>query len=398
MTRTGLIFLLIFAAPLSAADKTKTIDSFSLSDARTGKPVALTDFAQSKAIVVVFLGTACTISNCQLIELAQLHKQYSGKGVQFLGINSNQQDKIADVARHAKDNEIPFPVLKDVGAKVAEKFRAQRTPEAFVLDEKRVVRYSGRINDQFGIDYKKLRPTTRELGDAIDAVLARKAVVVLQTAAPGCKISRPVKPRLEATVTYAKHIAPLLQKNCQECHRPGQAAPMSLLTYDDASNWGETIREAVSDGRMPPWYADPRYGKFVKDRFMSKADHDLFAKWIDEGCPKGDERDLPKPLKFPESEWSIGKPDTIISMDEEYSVPAETPKGGIPYQFFIVDPKFKEDRWVQRAEAKAGAPSVVHHVLAFIVPPRSRIDPDMPSPPFLPGGQERAGAGRNCTR
>ena len=129
MTRTGLIFLLIFAAPLSAADKTKTIDSFSLSDARTGKPVALTDFAQSKAIVVVFLGTACTISNCQLIELAQLHKQYSGKGVQFLGINSNQQDKIADVARHAKDNEIPFPVLKDVGAKVAEKFRCNVRPK-----------------------------------------------------------------------------------------------------------------------------------------------------------------------------------------------------------------------------------------------------------------------------
>jgi peroxiredoxin/mono/diheme cytochrome c family protein len=379
------MLLFVSAAPLQAADKPKTVESFTLTDARTEKPVSLADFGQRKAVVVVFLGTACTVSNSQLIELARLNKEYSGKGVQFLGINANQQDKIADVAKHAAANELLFPVLKDTGAKVADLFGAQRTPEVFVLDQKRAIRYAGRVNDQFGIDYKKLQPTTRELADALDAVLAGKTVAIPQTAAAGCKIARAVRAKTEATVTFAKHIAPLLQKNCQECHRPGQAAPMSLLTYDDAASWAETIREAVSDQRMPPWYADPRYGKFVNDRFMTKADRDLLVKWVDEGCARGDERDLPSPVKFPHGEWGIGKPDTIISMEEEYSVPAETPRGGIPYQLFIVDPKFKEDRWVQRAEAKAGAPSVVHHVLAFIVPPRSRIDPDMPSPPFLLG-------------
>ena len=385
MKSCALLALLILAAPLSAADKPKTIEAFSLTDARTEKAVSLADFRERKAVVVVFLGTACPVSNGQLIELTRLHKDYADKGVQFLGINSNQQDKRADVAKHAKEREIPFPVLKDEGAKVADLFHAERTPEVFLLDEKSTIRYRGRISDQFGVDVKKLQPTVRELADAIDAVLAGKPVTVSETIAPGCKIARPIKPKADATVTYAKHIAPLLQKTCQECHRPGQAAPMSLLTHEDASNWGETIREVIAEERMPPWYADPKYGKFLNDRHMPKADRDLFVKWIEDGCPKGDDRDLPKPLKFSESEWTIGKPDLIISMEEEYAVPAETPKGGIPYQFFIIDPKFKEDVWVQRAEAKAGAPSVVHHVLAFIVPLRDRIDPDMPSPPFLLG-------------
>jgi peroxiredoxin len=363
----------------------KAVENFQLPDARTGKQVSLAEFKDRKAVVVVFLGTACPISNAQLAELIRLHAEYAPKGVHFLGINSNHADKAERVARHAKENDVPFPVLKDEGAVVADLFGATRTPEAFVLDSVRAIRYRGRVNDRYDIDVKKLKATTRELGDALDAVLAGKEVAVAATSAPGCKISRAPKPKATGTVTFTKDVCRILQKHCQECHRPGQPAPMSLVNYDEAADWSATIRDAVGDRRMPPWYADPKVGHFSNDRSIPAEDNAKLLKWIDEGCPKGDDRDQPSPLSWPADEWKIGKPDLVLSMEEEYAVPAEAPKGGIPYQFFIIDPKFKEDMWVQKAEARPGAPSVVHHILAFIVPPRDRIDPDMPSPPFIIG-------------
>ena len=384
------IVLANIATPLQAAEKSTSlvgekIKSFELTDARTARLVRLGDFKDRKAIVVVFIGTACPINNAQLIELRRLHKEYEKLGVQFVGINSNCQDKAEGIARHARDNEIPFPVLIDRSASGADNFKATRTPEVFVLDAQGIVRYHGRVNDQFDVDVRKLKATTRDLGDALDAIIEGKPVGTPETRVVGCKIARAPKARTEGAITFSKDVCRILQEHCQECHRPGQAAPMALLSYDDASSWAESIREAVDDRRMPPWYADHRFGHFSNDRALSSDEREKLLKWIDDGCPKGDDRDLPEPLKFPADEWKIGKPDRIFEMEEAYPVPAEAPKGGIPYQLFIIDPQIKEDVWVQAAEAKAGAPNVVHHILAFIVPPRERIEPDMPSAPFLLG-------------
>src|SRR5262249_11232489 len=158
---------------------------------------------------------------------------------------------------------------------------------------------------------------------------------------------------------------------CQECHRPGQLGPMPLLTYDDAVAWSAMIREVVSDGRMPPWHADPRYGKFVNDRSLSKEDRAALLAWLDGGLARGDARDLPPPRQFPKG-WSIGRPDLVLTMPAAFDVPAKSPRWGIPYKHFFVDPKFTEDRWVERAECKAGAPEVVHHIIVFVVPPGER--------------------------
>lgn len=222
------LFVVLACCSLPAAEKSssplgRTIAGFTLPDVRTRKPVSISEFKERKAIAVVFLGTACTISNSQLIELARLHKEYGEKGVQFLGINSNNHDKWERIALHAKENEIPFPVLKDDQGKIADLFGAVRTPEAFVLDQERKVCYRGRINDQFDLDVKKLKPGTRDLGDALDAVLAGKAVAVPETSAPGCRIARATKPKMDATVTYSKDVCRILQKHCQECHRAGQS-------------------------------------------------------------------------------------------------------------------------------------------------------------------------------
>jgi peroxiredoxin len=364
-------------------DLAKPIANFSLLNT-SGQPVRFSDFKDKKAVVVVFVGTECPINNAFMPRLAELQRAYAPKGVQFLAINSNMQDSAAAVAEHARKFAVPFPVLKDSGSKVADLFGAQRTPEAFVLDERQVVRYQGRIDDQYGIGYTRPLPKHRDMVEAIDALLAGKAVPMPTTQVQGCLIARAVRPKANVSVTYTEHVARILQKNCQECHQPGQIGPMSLLTYDDAAAWAETIREVVADRRMPPWLADPHFGKFSNDRSLSKKESDTLLAWVDQGCPKGDDRFMPPPRTFVPG-WRIGKPEVIFSMKDAYDVQATAPKTGIPYQYFEIESGFTEDRWVQRAEAKGGAAAVVHHIVVFIVPPGLDFNPQQGNAPVLCG-------------
>jgi peroxiredoxin/mono/diheme cytochrome c family protein len=387
MRSTAWIFLIGSIALLCAhtspraepapADARK-VANFQFKDPRDQSTVSLADLKDKKAIVVVFLSTECPLSNLFLSVLADLHKEYKSKSVAFIGINSNSQDSLERVAAHARQHEVPFPIVKDAGNKVADQFGADRTPEAFVLDGSGKVLYQGRIDDQFGIGYARPgKPTRRDLAEALGEVLAGKPVSVARTKVDGCRIGRVATPKADGPVTYAKHVSRILQKNCQECHRPGRIGPMSLLTFKDALAWSDTIREVVSERRMPPWHADPHYGKFSNDRRLSKEDRETLLAWIDNGTPRGDDKDLPPPRRFPEG-WSIGEPDLILKMPKAYAVPARTPKAGIPYRYFTVDPGFTEDRWIQRAEARAGAPSVVHHIVIFIVPKGEFFNPDAP--------------------
>jgi hypothetical protein len=135
---------------------------------------------------------------------------------------------------------------------------------------------------------------------------------------------------------------------------------------------------------MPPWRADPRYGKFSNDRSLSKTDRDKLLAWIEEGCPKGDDRDLPPPRQFVTG-WTIGQPDLVLTMPHEFAVPAEMPKRGIPYKAFEVETNFKEDRWIERAEARPGSPEVVHHIVVFILPPGEIFNPNDPKLRVLGG-------------
>src|SRR6516165_4232237 len=123
-----------------------------------------------------------------------------------------------------------------------------------------------------------------------------------------------------AAPTFDKDVLRILQKHCQECHRPGEIGPFSLLTFDDAKGRADMIREVVQEERMPPWHPDPRFGHFKNDRRLSREESDTLLAWIDQGCPKGDEKDLPPPRDFVVG-WTIGKPDVVFSMNEEFEVP-----------------------------------------------------------------------------
>jgi hypothetical protein len=196
--------------------------------------------------------------------------------------------------------------------------------------------------------------------------------------------------KTDAGVTFYKDVLPVLQKNCQGCHRPGEAAPMSLLSYKEARPWAKAMKEAVIEKRMPPWFADPHVGKFTNDRSMAQADIDMLVRWADTGARAGSESDAPPPLKFATG-WTIDQPDVVFQMPEAYDVPSG---GTIEYTYFIVPTGFTEDKWVTMAEARPGNRSVVHHIIVFARDPKSNWLRDYPvGKAFVPKGGRNGGEG-----
>jgi mono/diheme cytochrome c family protein len=181
-------------------------------------------------------------------------------------------------------------------------------------------------------------------------------------------------PNAPAPVTFNKDVLPLLQKQCQECHRPGEVAPMSFITYKETRPWAKAIKAAVLTRKMPPWFADPGYGHFANERRLSQAEIDKIAAWVDNGSPEGDAKDKPAPVSFA-SGWSIGKPDIVVEFPHPVSLPAS---GLVDQTNLLVKVNFPHDIWVKAAEVRPGNPKVVHHMKAWIRPPGSPWMKDAP--------------------
>jgi len=340
----------------------KKAPDFRLKD-QAGKTRTLAEFADRKALVVVFLGTQCPIANTYAPTLGDLSRRYGARGVQFLGINANLDDKSEAVARHAKEYSLPFPVLKDDRQALADGLGARVTPEVFVLDGGRVVRYRGRVDDSYeSRTQKRPAPRSRDLEVALEAVLAGKPVSQAVTPAFGCSIARPERTAAAGAVTYHRDIEKLLQDNCQSCHRPGQVAPFSLLTYGDAKSWATEIKEFTTRRQMPPWQAEPGHGDFLDSRRMSDADIAKIAAWADAGAPRGNAKDAP-PAKEWADGWTLGKPDLVLRMPEKYTVAAT---GADDFRCFVLPTNLTEDKQVIAMEVKPGNARVLHHVLAFL--------------------------------
>jgi hypothetical protein len=168
-------------------------------------------------------------------------------------------------------------------------------------------------------------------------------------------------------VTYSNQIARILQRHCVECHRPGEIAPFSLTDYDEVVGWAKMIEEVVDQQRMPPWHADPRYGRFANARLLSAEEKQLIHQWVSGGAPRGEPEQLPEPRQFT-SGWRLPRqPDLVLPMrNRPFQVPAE---GIVEYQYFVVDPGFEQETWVSGAEIIPGNRAVVHHAIVFIRPP-----------------------------
>ncbi len=434
LTMMSLVLGCTFAGPLSSnagaegPDKAielpvarglmQRLSNFTLKDARTGRTHTLYGYQGRKAIVLVFLGTDCPVGNLYIPRLNELEREFRAKGVVFLGINSNAHDTAEEVAKHAAERGIEFPVLKDPENLVADSALIERTCETIVLDGFARIRYRGAIDDQYVQGKGKDAPDHRYLYDAISTVLANGQVAVPATKVAGCLIDRAeVKvattskaPRIRSAapevvraldaeekerppvkvgkVTYATEVAAILQNKCQTCHRPGQVGPFSLVSYDDANKHSAMIREVLEERRMPPWHADPRYGHFVNDRSLTALERATLMAWVDQGSPLGDAAKVPAPKTFSEG-WSIGKPDVVFEIPETYYIPAQ---GVVSYVYFRVPSNFKEDMWVQAAEAVPGDRSVVHHIIVYVNDPKAQKPGEAPSV-FPEGTAKRIPAG-----
>jgi mono/diheme cytochrome c family protein len=184
--------------------------------------------------------------------------------------------------------------------------------------------------------------------------------------APSAANSEKASPN--AAPTFTKDIAPIFFKNCAECHREGEIAPMSLMNYKEVRPWAKAIREKVVSREMPPWHADPAHGQWANDKRLLQKDIDAIVAWIDGGAKEGDPKEMPAAPKFAKG-WQIGEPDITFQMPEEFTVPAQ---GTVPYMYFTVPSNFTEDKYIAAMEARAGDLSVVHHIVIYIRDPKDR--------------------------
>ncbi|GAC1468074.1 MAG: thioredoxin family protein [Isosphaeraceae bacterium] len=314
------------------------------------------------ASVLVFYSPECPISNAYSPTLNRLAREFPPGRVRFLGVCVDPDLSDADVAEHARDFSLKFPVIRDRGGSLAARLGATVTPEAFVIDPEGRIRYHGRIDDQFaGRQKPTANPANHELSDAVAAVLGRREVSVTEVKAVGCPI--PAPPRAEKPPTYAREVSRIIQKNCQECHRKGQVGPFALDTYDQARKRADDIAVVVEDRVMPPWKPAPGVGpKFRHDRSLSREDIATLASWAAAGAPLGESSDMPPAVTWAD-DWALGSPDLIIEPTEDFAVPAD---GKDIYRCFVIPTHLPTDTYISAIEYRPGNRGVVHHMLSYV--------------------------------
>lgn len=178
-----------------------------------------------------------------------------------------------------------------------------------------------------------------------------------------CLLAAPSPSTLQAAPapTFRKEIAPILFARCAGCHRPGEIAPFSVLDYKSVRPWAKAIRQSVMTRKMPPWFADPKYGHWSNDARLTDGELAAIQSWADGGAPEG-AGPAPRPPQFAEG-WHLGKPDIVIDIGEDHEV---TP-GQDAYDHFIVQTNFTEGKWIRAAEIRPGNRQVVHHVHVLLV-------------------------------
>ncbi|MSR47763.1 MAG: redoxin domain-containing protein [Planctomycetes bacterium] len=347
-------------------DVGQQLDEFLL-EAADGHRVSLREeVADRQLTVLAWTSVGCPITKLLAPRLGRLERDYRGRGVRFLGINPNIQDDAAEIIEFARNAEIDFPILLDQQHVLTDRLAVTRTTEVFVLDGEFRVVYRGAVDDQYTVGAAKPAPNNDFLIDALEAALAGETIDPERTDAPGCLVGRVNVAPEAADITFFRDVAPILWSRCIECHRPGQAGPMSFLTHADAGGYAPMIAEVTGSGRMPPWHADPGVGHFANARRLTESEKRVLELWAASGAKAGDPADAPPAPLFANPQWSIGRPDAVVALPEAQSVPAT---GVVPYRHIVVDPGFTEEHWVSGVEIRPSNPAVTHHVMVFLIEP-----------------------------
>ncbi len=315
------------------------------------------------ATALVFYSSECPISNYYSATLNEIAAAFPAQKLKLIGVCVDPDLDAEAHASHAREYQLTYPVIRDPKARLAAAFEATVTPEAVVIDDQNLVRYRGRIDDQYADRrVKTTNPQTHELRDAIAAVLASREVAVPEAKAVGCPI-----PELgdadDTTVTYTRDVAPILNQHCRECHRKGQIGPFGLEDYSQARKRSADLLYVVEERLMPPWKPKPGFGaEFRHDRSMSPEEVATLARWVENGAPEGDPADLPEPPSYSD-DWKLGQPDLVVEMPESFSIPAD---GDDIYRCFVIPTNLPDDVYVAGIEYRPGNPRVVHHMLGYV--------------------------------
>lgn len=330
-----------------------------------GTAWSLAGNAGKKGTVLAFVSSECPMSNDYLPVLLDLAQKYADQGIAFAAINANVGEDAKQIAAHAKEYRLTFPLLIDDKQVALDALKCEVNPEVFLLDPGLVVRYRGRIDDNYSARLKKTaRVDRQDLKEAIDELLAGKPISVPTTKALGCTIQRKPNGKAVASsdVTYCKDVAPIIQTQCQGCHRPGEVGPFSLMTYRHAVKWADDVNEYVQNRKMPPWKPVGSDGMFRDERGLTEAEIATIAKWVDGGMKEGDPRDLPPARSYTDG-WQLGEPDLVVEFPEEMVVGAH---GRDLFRCVVMPTNLTEDKFVMAYEVRPSNRRVVHHTLNFI--------------------------------
>ncbi len=326
-----------------------------------GKAVAPFADKDTKAVAVFFVSFNCPVARDYMEPLYKLADDYKAKGVRVIGVVPNgDPDK---VAKQAAEFAPTFPILADPKLAFTDALAATHTPQVVLIDADKVVRYTGRVDDKFAAPLQpNARVSRNDLTEALDELLAGKPVSVPKTDPVGCEIVRKKADAAKATakVTFYKDVLPILQSRCQECHRPGEAGPFSLMTSDEAVTWAAAIKGYTRDRKMPPWKQTDGLD-FLHDRRMPAAEIATLAEWADGGTPAGDPKDAPPAKKFTTG-WARGEPDLVLTVGEDFHLGG---RGADHYRCFVLPTGLTEDRYLVGYEVRPGNAAVVHHVLNY---------------------------------
>jgi hypothetical protein len=351
----------VFIPSLLASDVTigTKIETIRVKDIR-GVPRDLNDLGSHQAYVFVFVTSDCPIVKKTLPKLLDLYNTYHTQDVLFVCVNVGANDTLRDVASQALEYQAPWLFVKDYDAQAAMALGITRTPQVAVLNSSRELVYRGRVDDQFRLGGTKPIASRDDLKIAIDELLAGKNIRVPETIADGCAISTksPTATPIQSDLNYQQHIAPIVLGHCANCHRPGTAAPFSLLSHQDVVAHSEMIQEVIRDETMPPWYANKHHGKFQNDRSLSTQQKEMLLEWLASERSIGPQDAAPAEPQFEETPWRIGTPDLIITTLEQHTVPAT---GFVPYKYVVLPHVFLSDTWVSAFEIRPLNPAVVHH-------------------------------------
>lgn len=350
-----------------------------------GKAVSLVENERRSGTAFVFLSPDCPISRQYIPELNRIAAATAEGKVPLIGVLSDRTVDRAAAQKFAEEFKIGFRVIFDATGELAEMLKPSHVPQVFVVNTKGEVAYRGRIDNLYAaIGKRRPAATTHELLDVMTALAEGKPIEVASTDTIGCPFEQRASLPADGEVTYNRDIAPILFAHCAECHRPGEVAPFSLLTYDDASKRAEFLAEITGAGIMPPWKAEIGHGHFLDERRLTEKEIALIKTWAESNTPRGNEADLPPQPQFATG-WRLGTPDVVVEAPTTVTVPAD---GGDIFHHWVMPIDIPADKTLVGIEFRPGNAAVVHHAIIALdtTGGSRRRDEETPEPGYRSSG------------